>query len=291
MKFLLISFSGDTMKRIGPHVSISGGVQNAPLNAKKLNATAFGMFTKNQRQWVAKPYDSKTIDAFKENLAACGYKPEHVLAHDGYLINIGSPDPVLWEKSFNAMVDEMERCHLLGIPYLNMHPGSHVQKSTEDECLDKIADSINKAHDKIKDVTIVIENTAGQGSNVGYKFEHLAHIIDKVENKKRIGICIDTCHTFAAGYDLLNDQYEITMKSIESIVGLKYLKGFHLNDSKSKLGSRVDRHENIGKGILGIEFFKKLMKDPRFDEIPMVLETIDETLWPEEIALLKNFAK
>jgi deoxyribonuclease IV len=280
------------MKRIGPHVPTSGGVFNAPLNAKKIGATAFGMFTKNQRQWAAKPYDAETIEQFKKNMASCGYEPLHVLAHDSYLINVGNPDKEKREKSLTALTDELTRCGQLGLTMLNIHPGSHLRQITEEECCALIAESINNALDKTEGVTVVLENTAGQGSNVGYTFEHLALIIDGVGDKSRIGCCIDTCHAFAAGYDIRTPKtWNATMEAFDSIVGLKYLRGMHINDAKSTFGSHVDRHHSIGEGNLGWKPFKHIMTDPRLDELPMILETIDEEQWPEEIRKLTKMAK
>lgn len=275
------------MKFVGAHVSASGGVQNAPLNAQAIGARAFALFTKNQRQWSAKPYDAATIDAFKENLAAVGIPSEQVLPHDSYLINLGHPEKAGLAKSRAAFLDEMQRCEKLGLPLLNFHPGSHLKQISEEECLLIVADSINWALAQTEGVTAVIENTAGQGTNVGYRFEHLAAIIDAVEDKDRVGVCLDTCHTFTAGYDLRTaEACDATFGEFENVVGFRYLRGMHLNDSKPDLGARVDRHESIGKGKLGTEVFRYLMNDPRFDDIPMVLETIDEALWPEEITLL-----
>ncbi len=277
------------MKLIGPHVSIAGGVQNAPLNAAALGATAFGMFTKNQRRWDAPPLDQKTIDLFKKNLAENGFLPANVLVHDSYLINIGHPQDEVREKSFVAFIDELRRCDQLGLCYLNIHPGSHLQLCSESECLSIIAQSINRAFKETLNVTVVLENTAGQGTNVGYRFEHLAEIIDQIDNKQRIAVCLDTCHLFSAGYDIASKAgYERTMNEFDSIVGFKFLRGVHLNDSKVSMGSKVDRHHSIGKGVLGLEPFGFIMKDSRFEQIPMVLETIDETLWASEIRLLKS---
>lgn len=279
------------MKRVGAHVSAAGGVENAPLNAQAIGAKAFALFTKNQRQWVAKPLTSKSITAFKANLETAGIAPEHVLPHDSYLINLGHPEEAGLEKSRNAFIDELERCAQLGLPLLNFHPGAHLRKISEEESLNRVAESINIALDKTRGVTAVIENTAGQGSTLGYAFEHLAHIIDRVEDKSRVGVCLDTCHTFVAGYDMrTRETCEQTFAEFERIVGFSYLRGMHLNDSKPALGSRVDRHHSLGHGELGLEVFRYIMNDDRFEEIPMVLETIDETRWPEEIAMLYGFA-
>ena len=287
------------MKFVGAHVSASGGVDNAPLNAMAIGAKAFAVFTKNQRQWVAKPLETKTIDAFHKNLEASGILPKHILPHDSYLINLGHPEVEKLEKSRDAFVDELERCRILGLDRLNFHPGSHLVKipkkdpeymdklmSAELHCLDVIAESMNIAMDATKDsnVKLVIENTAGQGSNLGYKFEHLGYIIDKIEDKSRVGICLDTCHTFTAGYDLrTREAYDETMSAFDKIVGSQYLMGMHINDSKPKLGSRVDRHQSLGLGEIGWDAFKFIMNDSRMDDIPLVLETIDETIWTQEI--------
>jgi deoxyribonuclease-4 len=275
------------MKYIGAHVSAEGGVENAPLNAREIGATAFAFFTKNQRRWESPLLSAKSIALFKENCAKTGYHSAQILPHDGYLINLGHPDKDSLEKSRNAFNDEMLRAEQLGLSLLNFHPGSSLNAISIDECLRRIAESINLALNKTTGVTAVIENTAGQGSNLGFSFAHLAQIIDKVEDKKRVGICIDTCHTFSAGYDLKTEAgYRQTWAEFDAIVGAKYLRAIHLNDTKKELGSRVDRHENLGLGFLGKEFFVRMMQDPRFDNIPIILETPDTTLWAQEIAWL-----
>jgi deoxyribonuclease-4 len=280
------------MKYLGAHVSISGGVENAPLNAKAIGATAFGLFTKNQRQWQAKPLTAQSIDAFQKNCSDAGYAPRQILPHDSYLINLGHPEAEALAKSRQAFLDECQRCEQLGLCFLNFHPGSHLGKISEGECLARIAESINMVLDKTRQVAAIIENTSGQGSNVGYRFEHLAEIIDQVQDKNRVGVCLDTCHTFTAGYDIQHPAgYEETLRQFDRIVGLRYLKAMHLNDSKKALGSRVDRHESIGKGTLGLEIFGNIMNDPRLDHMPLVLETPDETLWPGEIKLLCSLQK
>ena len=277
------------MKYLGPHVSASGGVENAPLNAMQVGATAFALFTKNQRQWFSAPLSEKSVAAFKENLEKSGISADYVLPHDSYLINLGSPDTEGLEKSRKSFLEEMQRCEQLGLKMLNFHPGSHLKQISLEDCLTLIAESINMALDKTSGVTAVIENTAGQGSNVGFSFQHLSYIIDKVEDKSRVGICIDTCHTYSAGYDLKTEEgYRQTWSEFESEVGFKYLRAIHLNDTKKEFGSRVDRHDSIGKGLLGMEFFERFMKDPHFDNMPLILETPDETLWASEIALLKG---
>ncbi|MCS2406535.1 deoxyribonuclease IV [Bacteroides salyersiae] len=275
------------MKYIGAHVSASGGVESAPVNAHKIGANAFALFTKNQRQWVSKPLTEESIRLFKENCAKYDFQPEYILPHDSYLINLGHPEPEGLEKSRAAFLDEMQRCEQLGLKLLNFHPGSHLNKISVEDCLSLIAESINITLEKTKEVTAVIENTAGQGSNLGNEFWHLKYIIDRVEDKTRVGVCLDTCHTFTAGYDLLED-YERVFNEFEEVVGFQYLRAMHLNDSKKALGSRVNRHDSIGKGFIGFPFFEKLMRDPRFDNMPLILETIDETLWPQEIAWLRE---
>jgi len=280
------------MKRVGAHVSAGGGVENAPLNAKAIGAKAFALFTKNQRQWKAKPLTNDNIEKFRQNCEDAGYLPKHVLPHDSYLINLGHPEKEGLEKSRDAFLDEMQRCEQLGLKLLNFHPGSHLKKIEEDACLKRIAESINIALDKTKGVSAIIENTAGQGTNMGFKFEHLAAIIDNVDDKKRVGVCLDTCHTFTAGYDLRTKKaFKATMDEFDKLVGFKYLSAMHLNDSKPDLGARVDRHQSIGKGKLGVDPFRFIMNDKRFDEIPMVLETIDDTIWAEEIKLLYSLEK
>ena len=280
------------MKYFGAHVSASGGADNAPANAHAIGATAFALFTKNQRQWVAKPLTAGEIDAFRKACDTYGYRPEQILPHDSYLINLGHPEKEALEKSRAAFLDEMQRCELLGLDRLNFHPGSHLQKITEEESLDPIAESINIALDKTRGVTAVIENTAGQGSNLGFRFEHLRYLIDRVEDKSRVGVCIDTCHAFAAGYDLRTaEACDATFAELDRVVGFGYLKGMHLNDAMKILGSRVDRHMPLGEGMIGMECFRYIARDERFDGIPLILETPDETRWSEEIARLKAFAE
>ena len=275
------------MKYVGAHVSASGGVENAPLNAHKIGARSFALFTKNQKQWFAKPLTRENIEKFKSRCSAYGYSPELILPHDSYLINLGNPVPENLTKSRNAFLDEMQRCEQLGLKLLNFHPGAHLKQISESQCLETIAESINMVLEKTRDVTAVIENTAGQGSNVGFKFEHLAAIIEMVDDKSRIGVCLDTCHTYTAGYNIKSEEgYISTFEEFDRIVGFNYLKGMHLNDSKKELGSRVDRHDRIGKGLMGIEVFRRIMNDPRFDNMPLILETPDDSLWEEEIKLL-----
>lgn len=276
------------MKFIGAHVSASGGVEAAPVNAHRIRANAFALFTKNQRQWVSKPLTADSISRFKEISDELGFDRRYVLPHDSYLINLGHPEAEGLEKSRNAFLDEMQRCEQLGLQLLNFHPGSHLNKISVEECLDRVAESINGALEKTQGVTAVIENTAGQGSNVGNEFWQLKYIIDRVKDQSRVGVCLDTCHTYTAGYDIVND-YDRVFEEFDSTVGFSYLRGIHLNDSKKPLGSRVDRHDSIGKGLMGLDFFRRFMQDARFDGIPIILETPDETLWAEEIQLLRSF--
>lgn len=278
------------MKFVGAHVSASGGVENAPINAKAIGAKAFALFTKNQRQWHSAPLTESSIEAFKKNCSDAGISADHILPHDSYLINLGHPSDEGLEKSRSSFLEEMQRCEQLGLKLLNFHPGSSLKEITTEQCLSRIAESINITLDKTKGVCAVIENTAGQGSNVGNQFEELKFIIDRVEDKSRVGICIDTCHAFAAGYDLCwQESWQETFNKFDQIIGFNYLKGMHLNDSKKGVGSKVDRHENLGNGEIGINAFEWIMKDPRFDNIPLILETPDETLWEKEIKLLYSF--
>jgi len=274
-------------KFVGAHVSASGGVFNAPLNAMAIGAKAFALFTKNQKQWAAKPLDNETIALFKANLAQSGILPKHILPHDSYLINLGHPEEDKRQKSLEAFIDEVQRCSQLGLDRLNFHPGSHLKQISEEECIDRIASSMNETLSVTEGVTLVIENTAGQGSNLGWRFEHLSAIIERIEDKSRVGVCIDTCHMFTAGYDIrTRAAYDATWAEFDTIVGFKYLKGMHINDSKPDLGSHVDRHDSLGKGKIGLDAFGFLMNDSRMDDIPLVLETIDETIWAQEIELL-----
>lgn len=274
-------------KFVGAHVSASGGVFNAPLNAMAIGARAFALFTKNQKQWAAKPLDEDTIALFQANLAKSGILPKHILPHDSYLINLGHPEEEKRQKSLEAFIDEVNRCSQLGLDRLNFHPGSHLKQISEEECIDRIASSMNETLSVTNGVTLVIENTAGQGSNLGWRFEHLAAIIERIEDKSRVGVCIDTCHMFTAGYDIrTRAAYDTTWSEFDRIVGFNYLKGMHINDSKPDLGSHVDRHDSLGKGKIGLDAFGFIMNDPRMDDIPLVLETIDETIWAQEIELL-----
>ena len=279
------------MYYIGAHVSASGGVENAPLNAHNIGATAFALFTKNQRQWFSSPLTEESIALFKSRCAEYGFTPCQILPHDSYLINLGSPDKESLEKSRNSFIEEMHRCEQLGLDRLNFHPGSHLKKISEDDCLKIIAESINIALSKTTGVTAVLENTAGQGANLGYRFEQLRTIIDLVDDKSRVGVCIDTQHAFASGYNLLGEDFDIVWNDFDNIIGFNFLKGMHLNDSKKELASRVDRHETLRNGLLGESPFIRILTDTRFENIPLILETPDENLWKNEIDWLKNIAK
>lgn len=279
------------MKYIGAHVSAAGGVENAPIRADKIRAKAFALFTKNQRQWKARPLTSENIDGFKKNCERLGFSMNQVIPHDSYLINLGHPEKAKLQKSRNAFLVEFQRCEQLGIQLLNFHPGNHLNKISPKKCLSVIADSINWALDQTNGVTAVIENTAGQGTSLGYRFEQLAEIIEQVEDKTRVGVCIDTCHTWAAGYDFSTEAgFQQVFDDFSKTVGFEFLKGMHLNDSKKTLGSRVDRHDSLGEGKIGWSPFRFIMKDDRFDGIPMILETPRRERWPREIEKLYEFA-
>lgn len=279
------------MKYFGAHVSASGGLENAVLNAKEIGATAFALFTKNQRQWIAPPLSDKQVEIFKRAAAEAGFAASQILPHDSYLINLGHPDEEGLQKSRESFFEEMARCERLGLDRLNFHPGSHLKRISEQESLERIAESINMALERTSGVTAVLENTAGQGSNLGFRFEHLAYIIERVEDKSRVGVCLDTCHSFAAGYDLRTaEACDRTFAEFDSIVGFGYLRGMHLNDAMRPLGSRVDRHSPLGEGEIGWECFRYIAADSRFDNIPLILETPDESRWADEIAALKAAA-
>lgn len=280
------------MKYVGAHISASGGVENAPVNAHAIGAKAFAFFTKNQRQWFAAAYSDQNIELFRSRCEEYGYTPDQILPHSSYLINLGNPGEEEVQKSRAAFNDEMKRCEQLGINRLNFHPGSHLNKISVDGCLDRIAESINLSLEKTSGVTAVIENTAGQGTNLGHTFEQIAHIIDKVEDKSRVGVCLDTAHTLAAGYEIrTREGFEDTFRKFEEIIGFQYLKGMHINDSKKELATRVDRHDSLGKGVMNMDLFSFIMNDPRFDNMPLILETPDEALWAEEIQVLYNLQK
>ena len=280
------------MKYIGAHVSASGGVEQAVLRAVEIGANAFALFTKNQRQWKAPPLKAETIEKVKRFCQVHHFTADQILPHDSYLINLGSPEAEGLEKSRNAFIDEMERANQLGLKLLNFHPGSHLNKISVQDCLARIAESINIAVSKVPNVIAAIENTAGQGSNLGYRFEHLAEIIEQVDDKSRVGVCLDTCHTFSAGYDISSlEQCEKTFTEFKQVVGFEYLRGIHLNGSKTPLGSRKDRHDTLREGTIGTAFCEFIMKDDRSDGIPMILETINPDIWAEEIKFLRTLTR
>lgn len=275
------------MKFVGAHMSISDGIENAPRRAREINARAFALFTKNQRRWNSIPLSPTSITEFNKNLEMAGIEPSHVLPHDSYLINLGNALEEKRKKSLDSFIDEIERVYSLGLSLLNFHPGSHLNEISEEQSLNLIAESLNSAIRQTEKVVLVMENTAGQGTNLGYKFEHLAYIIDRVENFDRIGVCLDTCHLFTAGYDISTDDgFMETMSLFDRLVGFDYLRGMHLNDSKSDCNSHVDRHESIGLGKIGQRAFELIMNDDRFDNIPLILETPNHDLWEEEISEL-----
>jgi deoxyribonuclease-4 len=280
------------MHFIGPHVSVSGGVFNAPLRAKELGATAFGMFVKNQRQWVAKPYTNSEIEEFKLNLESCGYQASQVLPHAGYLINMANPDEEAYQKSMGSLLDEVQRCEQLGLTMLNLHPGSHLRKITVEQGCARVAQSINSILEQSTSVKIVIENTAGTGGNLGSRFEELRAMVDGVNDQKRVGVCLDTMHSFGAGFDIRQREGFLQfLEDFDNQVGLRYLSGMHLNDSMVELNAHRDRHASLGKGFLGIDVFKAIMQEQRLANIPLILETPNEDIWAEEIQLLKDFAE
>ncbi len=280
------------MKYVGAHVSVQGGVSAAPLNANSIGAKSFALFTGSSSRWHSKSITEKEAQAFKERCAAYGYPAHRILPHDNFLINLGSPDPEKLDKSRKSFLDEMKRCAQLGLTMLNFHPGSHLNVIPEDDCLDRIAESINLALEQTDGVTAVIENTAGQGSNLGHRFEQIARIIDGVEDKGRVGVCIDTCHSYSAGYDISSQEgYDLTWREFDSVIGRGYLRGIHLNDDKRELGSRIDRHASLRTGTLGEEFFRRFMNDPRFDDMPIILETPDDSLWKKEIEWLYSLVE
>ena len=285
--------------RLGAHVSVAGGLQNAIPWALEIEADTFQMFSKNQRQWIAKPLTDENIEAFKTPLSQTNLGP--LMIHDSYLINMGSPDEEKGKRAQIAFLEEYKRCEALGVAYLNFHPGSHTHpkkdmrddKQTRNEALERIAQHMNKTLEETKGYNskLVIENAAGQGTNVGIKFEEIKHIIDYIDDKKRAGVCIDTQHAWASGYDWRND-FDQIWDNFEGIVGMEYLVALHLNDSKSDLGSRVDRHDNIGMGKLGKETFKCFMQEKRLEHLAGYLETPGgPEMWKPEIAVLRKLAE
>ncbi len=278
------------MYYIGAHVSAAGGPVNAVENAKDIGATAFALFTKNQKVWTAPPLSETAIRSFVEACATLGYSPAQILPHDSYLINLANPDQDKRRKSLEAFVDEMERVSRLGLDRLNFHPGAHLNLVSPQEGLTLVAQALDEAIDRVPGVKPVIETTAGQGSNLGATFEQIAGIIDQVRKNDQVGVCIDTCHIFAAGYDIRTEEtFADTMDRFAKVIGFDKLMGMHLNDAKSQLGSHVDRHDSLGEGNIGWTPFRLIMQDARFEGIPLILETIDSALWEQEIQTLTSF--
>ena len=276
---------------VGPHVSISGGLENAPANARAVGATGFGMFVKNQRQWRAPKPKKSDAEAFRKALAANGYTSACVLPHAGYLINLANPDDAKRDLSISSLVDELEICAAVGLSMLNLHPGSSLKLISPEAACDRVAAALNRALAATAGVAVVLENTAGTGGNLGSRFEELARIIDGVEDKTRVGVCIDTMHAFGAGFDLrTREGFEKTFDAFDRLVGMKYLRGMHLNDSMVDLASRRDRHESLGRGKIGWEPFLCIMRDSRFENRPLVLETPHPDSWPDEVRALLSAA-
>ncbi|MFQ6616403.1 MAG: deoxyribonuclease IV [Fidelibacterota bacterium] len=278
------------MGLLGAHVSAAGGVHNAPKRGTDIGADAIQIFTANQNQWFPKQPSEEDTAQFREEMKR--EPPRVCVSHASYLLNMGSPENKKLTMSRSAFLAEIDRCDACGIPYFMFHPGSHM-KTDEASCLACIAESIDYCLEKRPGsrVGILVENTAGQGSTVGYTFEHLAFLIEQVQYPDRVGICFDTQHAFAAGYDIRTEKgWNDTLKHFDQTVGLDRIKAVHINDSKRELGSRVDRHENVGKGLLGMETFWCLVNDDRFREIPMILETpaSDPSTYAEELVLLKK---
>lgn len=280
------------MKFIGPHVSICGGIDKTVIKAHHLGANAFALFTKNKLAWYATPLKKEIIKKFKENCIKYKFGGKQIIAHNSYITNLGSPNNENLKKSRILFLEEIVRCYKLGVKMLNFHPGNHMNLITISKCLLNIADSINFALSRSKNVIAVIENTAGQGTSVGYCFEQIAELIEKIENKKRIGVCLDTCHAFSSGYDLRDKKScDKIFRTFEKNIGLKYLKAMHLNDSKNKFHSYKDRHQNLGKGYMGSFPFNYIKNDIRFVNMPLILETPNNNLWIKEINWIKNQKK
>ncbi|MDK2859260.1 MAG: deoxyribonuclease [Sphaerochaeta sp.] len=276
------------MHTIGPHTSIAGGVHNAAIQAANLRANAFGMFTKNQRQWKSKDLDKEAITLFKSTMVEKGFTAQQVLVHDSYLINLGNPDPEKRKKSLEAFIDELRRVDQLGLSLLNFHPGSHLGLIDPKESLSLVAQSLDIALSETDHVVAVIENTAGQGTNLGSSFEELAYLFEQCTQRERIGFCIDTCHAHAAGYSMSSpEEFNTAIEQFDTLLGLSHLKGMHLNDAKSNAGSHLDRHASLGMGSIGWATFEYIACDARFENMPLILETVDDTLWKDEVAHLR----
>lgn len=278
------------IKPLGAHVSASGGVGNAPINAHEIGADAFAFFTKNQKQWKAPPLKDEDIESFGSELGNAKIEPKHVLPHDSYLINLGHPEAQKLAISRKAFLVEMERVEQLGLTLLNFHPGSHLKQISEEECLERIGESVNRTLDATQTAVAVLEITAGQGSNLGYKLEHLAAIMGMVDQKERVGVCIDTAHAFAAGYAIHEKSgFDEFWAEFDELIGFDGLKGLHLNDSKKELASRVDRHAPLGDGFIGWGTFEWIMQHEKIQDVPMILETPEPDRWADEIIQLRSF--
>lgn len=275
------------MKYVGAHVSTEGGVDKAPLNAAAIGAKAFALFVKPQRQWVAPPLGEGVVEAFSANCRSAGIDARNILPHASYLVNLATPDEEARSKAIDSFAGEMARCASLGLPMLNVHPGSYLKTGTPKEGCERVADSINRACDKAPGVRVVVENTAGQGSYLGSTFEEIAWILEGVKDGVPVGVCLDTAHLYGAGFDIATDEgYAATMSRFAELVGFDQLKAMHLNDTKVATGSHVDRHASIGDGVLGVATFARVMHDKRLDGIPLILETPDPDKWAQEISAL-----
>ena len=277
------------LKLVGAHVSAAGGVHNAVSEAVAIGANAFALFLRSQRTWHSKPLSADVAEKFKAACEEHRFPPHAILPHGSYLMNLGSPDEGTLMKSRQALIDEMKRCEMLGLTKYNFHPGSTCGKIPVDECIGRIVESINSALDQTSGVTAVVENMSCQGNTIGGRFQELHAIVSGIKDKSRIGVCLDTCHAFAAGYDLRSkESFQAVLEEFEKVVGFEYLQGVHLNDSKGDLGCHLDRHENIGMGKLGKDAFRWLMNDPRFNGIPLILETPGGVGYDKEIRLLRS---
>ncbi|KAI9282932.1 xylose isomerase-like protein [Umbelopsis sp. AD052] len=285
-------------KWIGAHVSTAGGIDKAVLNARIIGANAFQIFVRSQRRWECPPTPSDVQERFIHECQKHGYSSDHILVHGSYLVNLANPDSEKRAKSYTGFLDEIQRTHALGLKLYNFHPGSTTGNCSVEEGCTSIARSINKVHNEVPEVVCVLEIMAGGGKAIGGDYAHLKSIIDQVKDKTRVGVCLDTCHMFAAGYDIRTPYaWNLAIKEFDTTIGLKYLRGMHLNDSKTDIGSHRDRHENLGKGFIGLDAFKSIIRDPRTNGIPMVLETPvpkdddDKEVYTGEIAALYNFYK
>ncbi|KAF8125960.1 xylose isomerase-like protein [Boletus edulis] len=260
--------------KVGAHVSAAGGIENTIVNAARVRANAFALFVKSQRKWSSPPLTDENVASFKARMNEFGYDPKYILPHGSYLVNLGNPDEAKREKSYECFLDDLRRCERLGLMFYNFHPGSTVGNATKEESISLIAQSLNRVHKDTSSVITVIENMSGAKNIIGSQFTELRDIIEQVDDKSRVGVCLDTCHLYAAGYDISTKAgWDETMATFDEQVGLSYLRGMHLNDSKTPLGSKKDRHENIGLGTLKLPAFLTILSDPRVQNIPLILET------------------